>query len=66
MHGGSPVDAGSTFRQGYGTGLATDPNGDPINGTPEQALADLHGAGCDLITITQYLRPSPRHLPVAR
>ena len=32
----------------------------------EQALADLHGAGCDLITITQYLRPSPKHHPVNR
>ncbi|HEX5740151.1 MAG TPA: lipoyl synthase [Pilimelia sp.] len=31
-----------------------------------QALRDLHAAGCELITITQYLRPSPRHLPVAR
>jgi lipoic acid synthetase len=31
-----------------------------------QALKDLHEAGCDLITITQYLRPSPRHHPVAR
>ena len=31
-----------------------------------QALRDLHDAGCDLITITQYLRPSPRHLPVER
>jgi lipoic acid synthetase len=31
-----------------------------------QALRDLHGAGCDLVTITQYLRPSTRHLPVAR
>ncbi len=31
-----------------------------------QALIDLHGAGCDLITITQYLRPSPRHHPVER
>ncbi len=30
------------------------------------AMADLHGAGCDLITITQYLRPSPRHHPVER
>ena len=30
------------------------------------ALADLHGAGCDIITITQYLRPSPRHHPVER
>ena len=31
-----------------------------------QALRDLHDAGCDLITITQYLRPSPRHHPVER
>ena len=29
-------------------------------------LHDLHGAGCEIITITQYLRPSPRHLPVDR
>ena len=32
----------------------------------EQALTDLHEAGCDLITITQYLRPSVRHHPVER
>jgi lipoic acid synthetase len=31
-----------------------------------QALHDLHDAGCDLITITQYLRPSPLHHPVER
>jgi lipoic acid synthetase len=31
-----------------------------------QALNDLHDAGCDLITITQYLRPTPRHHPVVR
>jgi lipoyl synthase len=31
-----------------------------------QALRDLHDAGCELITITQYLRPSPRHHPVSR
>jgi lipoic acid synthetase len=31
-----------------------------------QAMADLRGAGCDLLTITQYLRPSPRHHPVDR
>jgi lipoyl synthase len=31
-----------------------------------QALHDLHEAGCELITITQYLRPSPRHHPVSR
>ncbi len=31
-----------------------------------QALQDLHQAGTDIITITQYLRPTPRHLPVQR
>jgi len=31
-----------------------------------QALKDLHEAGCELVTITQYLRPSPRHHPVER
>jgi lipoic acid synthetase len=30
------------------------------------ALRDLYDAGCDLLTITQYLRPSPRHHPVER
>jgi lipoyl synthase len=31
-----------------------------------QAMADLRGAGCELLTVTQYLRPSARHHPVAR
>jgi lipoic acid synthetase len=31
-----------------------------------QALRDMHSAGCDLVTITQYLRPTPRHHPVER
>nr|WP_306439883.1 lipoyl synthase [Brevibacterium sp. 91QC2O2] len=30
------------------------------------AMQDLHAAGCDLLTITQYLRPSPRHHPIDR
>jgi len=37
--------------------------------TPEEvrtALRDLHEAGCDIVTITQYLRPSTRHHPVER
>lgn len=50
VHGGSPVDSSSTFRQGYGTGLGTDPNGDPINGSTEQALADL-GHETDLVKL---------------
>jgi len=31
-----------------------------------QALVDMQLAGCDLVTITQYLRPTPRHHPVER
>jgi lipoyl synthase len=31
-----------------------------------QALQDLFDSGTDIITITQYLRPSPRHHPVER
>jgi len=31
-----------------------------------KALQDLHDAGCDLITITQYLRPTNKHHPVSR
>jgi len=37
--------------------------------TPDEvttALQDLFDAGCEIITITQYLRPSPRHHPVDR
>jgi lipoyl synthase len=30
------------------------------------AMADLRAAGCELLTITQYLRPSVRHHPVDR
>jgi lipoic acid synthetase len=31
-----------------------------------QALRDLRSAGCELITITQYLRPTNKHHPVER
>ncbi len=31
-----------------------------------QALRDLRDAHCDLVTITQYLRPTSRHHPVTR
>jgi lipoic acid synthetase len=31
-----------------------------------QAIHDLHNAGCELLTITQYLRPTPRHHPIER
>jgi lipoic acid synthetase len=35
--------------------------------TPDEVLAvlaNLREAGCEMVTIGQYLRPSPRHLPV--
>ena len=56
--------------QGRAAGLVTKSN--LILGLGEtraevsQALRDLVAAGCDLVTITQYLRPSPRHHPVER
>jgi lipoic acid synthetase len=37
--------------------------------TPDEvveAMRDLHEAGCEILTITQYLRPSVRHHPVDR
>jgi lipoic acid synthetase len=58
------------LRQARAAGLVTKSN--LILGMGEerhevsQALRDLHEAGCELITITQYLRPSPRHHPVVR
>jgi lipoic acid synthetase len=58
------------IRSARGAGLVTKSN--LILGMGEeraeisQALQDLHDAGCELITITQYLRPTPRHHPVER
>jgi lipoic acid synthetase len=58
------------IRQARAAGLVTKSN--LILGLGEeraevsQALRDLHEAGCELITITQYLRPTPRHHPVER
>ncbi len=58
------------IRQGRAAGMVTKSN--LILGMGEQpdevlaALRDLREAGCDLVTITQYLRPSPRHHPVER
>lgn len=31
-----------------------------------QTLHDLHNAGCDVVTIGQYLQPTKKHLPVHR
>jgi len=35
-------------------------------GEVKKLMRDLSAAGCDLVTIGQYLAPSPRHLPVTR
>jgi lipoyl synthase len=37
--------------------------------TPDEILAtfaDLRGVGCEMLTVGQYLQPSPKHAPVAR
>ena len=58
------------LRQARAAGLVTKSN--LILGMGEereevsQAMRDLHDAGCELLTITQYLRPTPRHHPVTR
>jgi lipoyl synthase len=53
-------EAGLITKSNLILGLGEEP--DEITG----ALADLREVGCDLLTITQYLRPSPRHHPVER
>ena len=35
-------------------------------GEVHQAMIDLRDAGCQIMTLGQYLQPSPKHLPVAR
>jgi lipoic acid synthetase len=35
-------------------------------GEIDQVLDDLVAIGCDILTLGQYLRPTPEHLPVAR
>ncbi len=56
--------------QGRNAGLVTKSNlilgmGEEIDEVV-QALHDLHDAGTDIVTITQYLRPSVKHHPVTR
>ena len=58
------------IRQARAAGLVTKSN--LILGMGEEraevtdAMRQLRNAGCDLLTITQYLRPSVRHHPVIR
>jgi lipoic acid synthetase len=58
------------IRAARSAGLVTKSNlilgmGEEIDEVRE-AMRDLVDAGCELLTITQYLRPSPRHHPVDR
>ena len=54
------ADAGLTTKSGLIVGMGE--GEDEVLAT----LADLRGVGVEIVTIGQYLRPSDRHLPVAR
>ncbi len=54
------ADAGLTAKSGIMVGLGE------RTVEVEQVLQDLKHNGCQLITIGQYLRPSPKHHPVLR
>ncbi len=53
-------DAGLVTKSNLILGMGEDPDEVAV------AMADLRTAGCEILTITQYLRPSPRHHPVQR
>jgi lipoic acid synthetase len=53
-------DAGLVTKSNLILGLGEEPE------EVTAAMADLHAAGCELLTLTQYLRPSVRHHPVQR
>jgi lipoic acid synthetase len=58
---GMPPSAGRIFtKSGLMVGLGETP------GEVRACLRDLRGAGCDIVTIGQYLAPSAAHQPVAR
>jgi lipoic acid synthetase len=52
--------AGLTTKSGLIVGLGESPE------EVDSALADLASIGVDIVTIGQYLRPTARHLPMAR
>jgi lipoic acid synthetase len=59
-HGQGPRAAGMLTKSGLMVGLGE---------TDDEVVAvlrDLRGVGCQLVTIGQYLSPSPKHLPVER
>ncbi len=57
---GRAKDRGLTTKSGLILGM-----GESLDEARE-VMQDLRGAGCDILTIGQYLQPTPRHLPVAR
>ena len=54
------IDPGMTTKSGVMVGLGE------TFAELVQTLADLREQGCELLTVGQYLRPSPKHLPVER
>jgi lipoyl synthase len=54
------ADAGLTTKSGIILGLGE--TADEVRG----AITDLRAVGVDILTVGQYLRPTPQHLPVAR
>ena len=54
------IDAGTLTKTGIILGMGEEPQ------EIRQAMLDLRKAGVDILTLGQYLRPSPQHIPVAR
>lgn len=54
------MDAGMLTKTGIILGMGEEPH------EVRQAMADLREAAVDILTLGQYLRPSPMHIPVAR
>lgn len=52
--------AGLTTKSGLIAGMGETP------GELREAMDDLRAVGVDVLTVGQYLQPSPRHLPVFR
>ena len=56
----SALDAGLVTKSNLILGMGETPD------EVRAAMRDLHDAGCEILTITQYLRPTVRHHPVDR
>jgi lipoic acid synthetase len=54
------MDAAMLTKTGIILGMGEEPD------EVRQAMADLREASVDILTLGQYLRPSPQHVPVAR